>query len=333
MKRNWKKIGLSALSLGLALFLTACGTNEEAKKEAKTKTEKVSIYTSTYALEDFAKKIGGTHVEVTNLVPVGVEPHDFEPSAKEIAQLNESDIFLYNGAGLETWVDKTLSSLDKNKTKVINTTDQLSLLKVAEEEEHGHGHEHEHEEEAKKEDDHDHGEFDPHVWLDPTLANQQAMKIRDALIQQDPAHKADYEKNFATLEANFNQLDQEFQEMVKKAPKKEFVTSHAAFQYLAKRYGLEQVAISGISPQDEPSPAELKEIVEMAREHGVKYIMFETLVSSKIADVVRNEVKAEALTLNPVEGLTKEEQAQGADYFSVMRKNKENLAKALGVTQ
>lgn len=329
MKRNWKKIGLSAISLGLALFLTACGSNQGSNKEDKMKTGKVSIYTSTYALEDFAKKIGGSHVEVQNLVPVGVEPHDFEPSAKEIAQLNESDIFLYNGAGLETWVDKTLSSLNKEQTKVVNTTDKLELLKSAGEEEHGH----EHEGEAKKEDSHDLGEYDPHVWLDPTLAKQQAMKIRDALIQQDPAHKVDYEKNFATLETNFNQLDQEFQEMVKKAPKKEFVTSHAAFQYLAKRYGLEQVAISGISPQDEPSPAELKEIVEMAREHGVKYIMFETLVSSKIADVVRNEVKAEALLLNPVEGLTKEEQAQGADYFSVMRKNKENLAKALGVTQ
>jgi zinc transport system substrate-binding protein len=153
------------------------------------------------------------------------------------------------------------------------------------------------------------------------------------LIKKDAKHAADYRKNFEQVAAELDKLDNEFQSMVKQAPKKEFAVSHAAFGYLAHRYGLKQMAISGLSPSDEPSPQELKRIIEEVREHDIQVILFETLVSSKIAEVVKREVKAEALVLNPLEGLTEEEKAQGMDYFQVMRKNKEHLAKALGVTQ
>lgn len=316
-----KRVFISLLIIGLSLFFTACGKSGTNQK-AKDTNGKLIVYTSIYVLEDFAKKIGGKHVEVRNLVPVGVEPHDYEPSTKDLLLLQESDVFLYNGSGMETWVEKTLSNLAKEKTLVVNTTEKLQLLKRTEQ---GHGHKH------GGESSHHNDSYDPHVWLDPTLAKQQALQIRNAFIQKDPEHRVDYETNYADLERKLTQLDQEFMDMVKVAPKKEFVTSHDAFQYLSKRYGLTQIAISGISPQDEPSPRELKEIVEIARKHQVKYILFETLVSSKVADVVRNEMKAEALVLNPLEGLTKEEQAQGDDYFSIMRKNKENLAKSLGV--
>ncbi|TCP70196.1 metal ABC transporter substrate-binding protein [Baia soyae] len=303
------------------LFLTSViGCSSKESKDSTNQNGSVSIVTTLYPLEDFAKKIGGSHVQVTNIVPAGTEAHDFEPSAKDLAKLSKANIFLYHGSGFESWTEKAASNLGKNKTKIVNASEGLASEEVSKESETKGEHDHEH----------DHKGMDPHVWLDPTLAKKESRKIYDALVSADPTHKEEYTKNFAELEKQFDQLDGEFQMMAKKATKKEFVTSHAAFSYLAHRYGLKQISISGLSPEDEPTPKELKAIIDEAREHQVKYIFFETLVSGKIADVVKNEVKAEALILNPLEGLTTEDIKNKQDYFSVMRKNKENLAKALG---
>ncbi|MDQ0417979.1 zinc transport system substrate-binding protein [Croceifilum oryzae] len=303
------------------VFLTSVlGCSSKESKDSVNQNGSVSIVTTLYPLEDFAKKIGGSHVQVTNIIPAGTESHDFEPSAKDLAKLSKANIFVYHGSGFESWTEKAASNLDKNKTKIVNASDGLASGEVSKgsetKGEHDHGHDHE--------------GMDPHVWLDPTLAKKEARKIYDAIVSADPTHKEEYTKNFAELEKQFDQLDGEFQTMAKQATKKEFVTSHAAFSYLAHRYGLEQISISGLSPEDEPNPKELKEIIDEVKEHQVKYIFFETLVSGKMADVVKNEVKAEALILNPLEGLTAEEIKSKQDYFSVMRKNKENLAKALG---
>ncbi|AUS07455.1 zinc ABC transporter substrate-binding protein [Laceyella sacchari] len=293
------------------LILTGCQPGTAANQSSNN-PGKLQVYTSLFPFEDFAKKIGGDHVQVTNLIPPGVEPHDFELTARDMTALSNADLFIYNGVGMEAWAEKAARNLDTKRTLVVETTKNLPLLKREE---------------------HDHGDFDPHAWLDPTLAKKQAEAIRDALIKKDAKHAADYRKNFEQVAAELDKLDHEFQSMVKQAPKKEFAVSHAAFGYLAHRYGLKQMAISGLSPSDEPSPQELKRIIEEVREHDIRVILFETLVSSKIAEVVKREVKAEALVLNPLEGLTEEEKAQGMDYFQVMRKNKEHLAKALGVTQ
>lgn len=306
------------LVASLLIFLIAgCGSSVSKTKEDPNK---VSIVTTLYPLQDFANKIGGKYVSVTNLVPTGTEPHDFEPSAKDLANLSHADIFVYNGSGLEAWVDKAISNLDQSKTKVVSTSEGLPLL-------------HKEEEETNHDQEHDHGKTDPHVWLDPMLAKEQAKKIKDTLIKVDPAHQEEYNKNFTTLEKQLNDLDQEYKEMIASAKSKEFVTSHAAFSYLAHRYGLKQISISGLSPENEPSPKEIKKVIEEAKAHQVKVIFFETLVSGKVAEIVKNELKAEALQLNPLEGLTQEEISNHEDYFSVMKKNKENLAKALGANK
>ncbi|SEM84784.1 metal ABC transporter substrate-binding protein [Lihuaxuella thermophila] len=319
MKKTLLVLAVAALTF--SVLFTGCSP---AVTGPKTEDGKLEVIASLYPLEDFAKKIGGDHVRVTNLVPPGTEPHDFELSPRDMATLSEADVFIYNGSGFEAWAEKAVESLDPQKTVIVNSTENLELLPASEhEEEHGSSGEHGHE--------HGNEAVDPHVWLDPTHAKQQALRIRDALIKKDPKHKAEYEKNYAALASQLDQLDREFMEMVKKAPKKEFVVSHAAFGYLANRYGLKQIAISGITPSDEPSPKELQKMIETVRHHQVHVILFETLVNPNVAKVVKDEVNAEALTLNPLEGLTKEEVARGADYFSIMRQNKENLAKALGV--
>jgi len=311
---------VSSLSGIIAIFLllvTGCGGGATGPQG-----DKLTVYTTIYPLEDFTRKIGGPHVDVTNVVPPGTEPHDFELSARDMVKLSRADLFVYNGAGMESWADKVVKQLDPERTLVVETTKGLPLLEMGET-----GHQHE----GKEETGHSHAGIDPHVWLDPSLAKRQAQAIRDALVKIDPKHQADYRKNYDKLAQDMDNLDREYQEMVKKAPKKEFAVSHDAFGYLAHRYGLEPIAISGLSPSDEPSPQELKEIVHEVKEHEVEVIMFETLVSGKTAEVVRQELKAEALVLNPLEGLTEAELKKGMDYFSVMRKNKENLAKALGV--
>jgi zinc transport system substrate-binding protein len=326
---NWKK-GLSVvLSFLVSVAIAGCGAAENPKPApANGGTEKLKVYTSIYPLQYVAARIGGEHAEVVNIVPTGVEPHDFEPTAKDIVAMAEADVFVYNGSGFELWVDKAVEGLDKSKTTVVNTTEGLELLKS---EEHGHD-EHAAEtsgEAAEESHEHEHGEFDPHVWLDPTLLKAQAEKVKAALVQKDQAHSADYEKNFQQLAADLDQLDKEFKEMVAKAPKKEFMVSHSAFGYLAHRYGLEQVAISGFSPADEPSPSEMKELVEHAKEHNINYVLFETLVSPKVAEVIAREAGIKTATLNPLEGLTEEEAKAGKDYLSIMRDNLETLRTVL----
>ncbi|QRG67823.1 metal ABC transporter substrate-binding protein [Brevibacillus choshinensis] len=321
-----KKSLLAVISIVTALGLAGCGAKETASTPASgdNATAKPKVYTTIYPLEYVAKRIGGEHVEVTNLVPAGVEPHDFEPTAKDMVALSGADVFAYNGSGLELWIDKAVEGIDKNKTSVVNATEGMDLLHAAPEEEHAHE-----SEAATEEHDHDHGENDPHVWLDPAKLKEQAAKVKDALVKKDQAHAADYEKNFQQLSGDLDQLDKEFKEMVAGSSKKEFMVAHSAFSYLAHRYGLEQVAISGVNPSDEPSPSELKKLVEHVKEHQISYVLFETLVSPKVAEVIAKEAGVQTATLNPLEGLTEDDVKAGRDYLSIMRDNIATLRAAL----
>ncbi|WP_074011250.1 metal ABC transporter solute-binding protein, Zn/Mn family [Numidum massiliense] len=185
---------------------------------------------------------------------------------------------------------------------------------------HAHGHDH----------DHDHGAYDPHVWLDPELAKEQARAIKDALVKLDKKNEKVYEANFDKLAKQLDELDSELQQVAQSAERKQIIVSHAAFGYLTHKYGLEQKAIAGLSPSEEPGQQKMRDIIEFAKANDVKYIMFETLVSSKVADAIKNELGAEALTLNPIENVTKEEKERGEDFLSIMKRNIDNLRTALG---
>ncbi|UFJ40563.1 zinc ABC transporter substrate-binding protein [Brevibacillus humidisoli] len=397
MKR-WGGTWSTVVGVFAALALTACGqptaVGDPAKQPVSAEEgqvdEKVLVYTTLYPLQYVAERIGGEYAEVKNIVPPGVEPHDFEPTARDIVALSEAQVFVYNGSGFELWVEKAVEGIDRTKTIVVNATEGLPLLTVSEEGDHhdhgaedahaeashaeeshadgehheaehaaeaehnhDHGAEDAHTEEAHAEEshaaeehpedqhaaesehnhDHDHGPNDPHVWLDPTLLKQQAEKIKDALIKADQAHQEEYQRQYEALAADLDALDQEYQAVAAKAKQKEFVVSHSAFGYLAHRYGLTQTSISGLSPADEPSAAELKELVEHVKENQVEYILFETLASPKVAEVIARETGAQTATLNPLEGLTEAEQQEGKDYLSVMRENLQTLRKALGVDE
>lgn len=314
----------------MAVPLSACGGSVGEKAENHSLLQ---VYTSIYPLYDFTQKIGGELVDVHHMMPPGVEGHDFEPMPRDMAALHEADLFIYNGAGYEAWADKALATLDKEKTYVVNATEGLPLLtNEASGRERGHedddGH-HGDEDDGTHGHGEGHGMYDPHVWLDPHRAKLQAKAIKDALVKIDGKHADAYEANYNRLAAQFDALDTKLKKVVRKAARKEIVVSHASLGYLAQAYGLKQISISGLSPSDEPTQKDLQKIIEFARAHDVKYILFETLVSSNLAETVKNEAGAKALMFNPLENLTKEEIDRGEDFFSVMEKNIDHLETAL----
>jgi zinc transport system substrate-binding protein len=170
---------------------------------------------------------------------------------------------------------------------------------------------------------------DPHVWLSPVLAQQEVENIAQALEQKDPKNKEQYEKHAAAFKSQLADLDHLYKKTIDKAKKKEFVTQHAAFGYLAKQYGITQIPIAGLSPDVEPSLGKLAELAELTKKKNIKIIYFEGLTSSKVAQTLANEIGAKTEVLNPLEGLTKEEQEKGLDYIGVMKNNLEALKQSI----
>jgi zinc transport system substrate-binding protein len=386
MNRKTVLIVLSLLVV-LSTALIGCGkTQEEQKAEGNQEEQseeqstvennsQLLIYTSMYPLYDFAQKIAGDKAKVVNLVPAGASPHDFEPTVKDIIELSKADLFIYNGGGFETWIEKIIESVNSSDMVILESTAHLDLLPSEESEEHDnhddenhdehvkeeahddhdehekeevhdnhdeHGKEENHDDDSehgKEEDDHgaheddhahEHGDLDPHVWLDPNFAKLQAEAIKNALVEIDAENAEYYESNFAELANKFDELDANYNDLNEHIERRDFVVSHAAFGYIASRYNLNQVAITGLSPSNEPSARQLEEIIEFVRVNQIQYIMFENLVTPKVADVVKEEVGAEALVLHNLEGLTKEEMSQGKDYFSIMEDNLDAFKQALG---
>ncbi|MBB6694717.1 zinc ABC transporter substrate-binding protein [Cohnella xylanilytica] len=300
------------------------GASSGASGEAETK---LKVVTTFYPMYEFSRQVAGDNADVVALVPAGAEPHDWEPSAKDMALIADADVFVYNGI-VEGWAEKALASAGNADRIVVKASEGIALKEgVAEEEDdHGHGDE----AEGAEDRDHDHGhELDPHVWLDPSLAKREVSNIEAALAKADPEHAADYASNAEAFNAKLSELDQAFRDGLKDAKRKEFVTQHAAFGYLAKAYGLTQVPISGLSPDQEPSPERMADIVKEAKRRDVKTIFFETLVDPKVARTIADEIGAATDVLNPLEGLTDEDRKNGLDYIGIMRNNLAALKKAL----
>jgi len=321
------------LSLSTVFFISSilvgCNSNgDTSSSQSATDSDTLKIYTTLYPLEDFTKKIGGDLVEVENVIPPGADAHTFEPSTKDMVNIAEADGFIYSGVGFESFAEKAQESLKDEDVTFISAGEGIELLDQTE---HAHDEtEHSHDEATTEEEHvHDHGDTDPHVWIDPILSIQLAENIKNALTELHPDGKETFENNFEALKTQLNELDQSFSEVVNNASKKEILVSHAAYGYWESRYGIEQISVLGLSPTQEPSQKELQTIIETAKEHDIKYIIFETNVSSNVTDIVQSEIGAEALTLNNLETLTDEDITNKEDYFSIMKKNIETLEKAL----
>ncbi|MEH7307774.1 metal ABC transporter substrate-binding protein [Neobacillus drentensis] len=294
------------------LILSGCSNAEQTKGEKiKEGTKKLQIVTTFYPMYYFTQKVAGSSANVELLIPNGAEPHDWEPTAKDMAKIQDADMFIYNSRYFESWTEKVLKSINDPNLTVVEASKGIELMNALESEEQHHG---------------DHASSkDPHVWLSPVLAQQEVDTITQALEKQDPSNKNQYEKNADKFKSQLADLDHLYKETIDKAKKKEFVTQHAAFGYLAKQYGLTQIPIAGLSPDVEPTLGKLKELAEVTKKKNVKVIYFEGLTSSKVAQTLANEIGAKTEVLNPLEGLTKEDQEKGLDYIDVMKENLETL--------
>ncbi len=268
------------------------------------------VTASFYAMAEFARQVGGNRVHVINLTPVGVEPHDFEPSPQDLVSIEKSKVFVYTGAGFEPWASRIVSDL-KDVT-VINASEGIGLLPVTPIEGETRGG----------------SKTDPHFYLDPVLDQKVVRTIAAKLAEVDPSNRAYYQKNAVAYVKKLGALDKEYRSGLLICNNRDFITSHAAFAYIAKRYNLVQIPIAGLS-EEEPSPAKLAEIAKLAREHHVKYIFVEKLVSPRLADTIAQEIGAKTLVLDPIEGLTPDEQKAGKNFISLMKDNLANLRLAL----
>ncbi|MGQ5580392.1 metal ABC transporter substrate-binding protein [Streptomyces sp. ECR3.8] len=326
-RRHISAVALTAVAaLGFGT-LTACSSDSAAAGDTGT----FDVVASFYPMAFLAERIGGEHVHVTSLTQPGQEPHDLEISARQTAQLEEADAALYL-KGLQPSVDEAIG-----QSPIATKIDAAELTALEEHgteaghgEEHGdeHGDEDEHAHEDEHGHDHDHEGGDPHIWLDPVKYAEVAEGVGKAFQKADPDHAADYRKNTATLVKDLEALDEKFRTGLANRTTDVFVTSHAAFGYLAERYGLTEEAISGLDPDTEPSGARVKELQKIAKDDGVTTVFYETLVSDKTAKTLAGDTGLKTDVLDPVEGIT--DHSRGEDYFQVMEANLTALRTALG---
>jgi zinc transport system substrate-binding protein len=332
----------------LSLILSGCGNNETVNKSVEKKDKQtLTVYTTIYPLEDFTKKIGGDFVEVQSIYPPNVDAHSFEPSTKDMVKLANSDLFIYTGVGLEGFAEKASEALIKEDVQILKAAEGIELIETTDdhqheedgnsdseqhegEEAHSVEHEDEHAESENHEDEEQaHGDLDPHIWLDPVLSIDLANNIKNSLSELMPENKTEFETNFNQLKSELEKLDQEFKKTIESSRTKDLLVAHAAYGYWEARYGIEEIAISGLSPTQEPTQKELQKIIEESTEHNIHYVIFEQNVSPKVAKIIQEELEAKSLTLHNLEAITEENIKQKDDYFSIMRRNLETLETAL----
>lgn len=274
------------------------------------------IIASSYPLEQFASNIVGEQ-KVFSVVPVGMDPHDYEPTAQDIIKITNSKLLIYNGNGLEPWIKDFLSTEEGKEVMVMNISERLDFLEFEDDNTEGVG------EPAHE------GKYDPHFWLDPVNAIEITNLLAQELKSIYPDQIYEIEENAQRYISELKTLDEEYSGQLTECEQRKIVVSHEAFNYLAKRYNFEVVEISGISPESEPSAQKLSQVARLVKDEQIEYIFYETLIDPKLAQTIATETGASTLVLNPIENLTHQEREAGEDYLSIMRTNLNNLKLAM----
>lgn len=295
--------GMKKLFIG-CLFLTALilGGCQAKEKEAKSNSS-LKIITTFYPMYDFTKNIVGKTGDVSLLIPAGSEPHDYEPSPKDMANIHDADAFVYNSQALETWVHKGKESFGQ-KVKVIEAAKDIPLMETTE------------------------NQTDPHVWLSPELAMEEVKTITKSLSQAFPKHQKTFEKNSQAYLEKLAKLNETFKEKLAPFKGRTFITQHTAFSYLAKAYDLKQLGMLGVSEEEEPSPKRLIALKKEAEEKGITTLFYEEEGSKKLMETLQRETGLRLDTLNTIESISEKKQEQGQDYLSLMEENLKNLEKS-----
>ena len=309
---------LAALSLAVALGLPACGDDEQPGPSGAARP--IQVVASFYPVAEAAARVGGRRAEVTNLTPAGAEPHDIELTASQVDQLEDADVVLYLGHGFQPAVEEIA---ERRGSGSVDLLDVLDLGDQAgpggtggdahEEHPGGHG-----------------DELDPHFWLNPRLMASAATAVAGALAEASPADADLFEANARRYQEDLEALDREFAAGLQTCDRREIVTAHAAFSYLAERYGLTQLAIAGLSPETEPDADRLAQLADQIAEKGITTVFYEELVAPTVAETLAREAGVATAVLNPIEGLTQDQIAARKDYAAVMRENLAAIRAALG---
>ena len=314
---------LGALAVGCTLLLAAACSGS-AGQSSSTQPGQLTVVTAFYPLQFVAERVAGQHAKVESLTGPGAEPHDVELTPRQVASVTDADAVVYI-KGFQPAVDEAVAQ--SGNDQVLDTTTVVPLQTAAEEHTHDQADDSPSDEEGGEE-GHDHGGLDPHVWLNPL----NMVKITDAVVAQlsavDPDHASDYQANGKTLTGELDTLNTSYAEGLKTCERREFITSHAAFGYLAEQYQLTQIGISGLSPDAEPSPARIAAVQEEAKAHGVTTIFYETLVSPAVAKSIAGDLGLKTDVLDPIEAIT--DQSSGDNYIAVMQSNLTALEKANG---
>ncbi len=307
--KNFIIIGISfSVLILIVFFITFFSKKSFIVKNKTQQINQIKVVASFYPLYFLAQEIGGQWATVVNITPAGAEPHDYELTPADMIKIENSQLLILNGGHLEAWGPHIKQLINPHQTVLIIAAAGLTNRQINRD---------------------GRSIVDPHVWLSPILAQRMVDKISAGFIKVDPQHRDYYQHRAQELKIKLQVLDQEYLQTLKDCQQKDIVTAHAAFGYLASQYQLQQVPIAGLSPNSEPSPKQLISLVKLVRKQKIKYIFFESLVSPKLADTIAQEVGAQTLELNPIEGLTPQEVQEGKNYFTEMRSNLKNLKIAL----
>ena len=307
-----KKIILSTLCIFLVIVLLGCKNSDLTQSVDSSENSKINVTVSFYPLKEFTEAIGKDKVSITCLIPSGMEPHDYEPKTKDFEKLIKSDLFVYNGFGLEHWVDTVTNSIKEEKVKILDSSSGVEALSI---------HAYDNSQDVK-EDDLD--GIDPHIWLSLKQAQVQCENIKNALIEIDEENKDFYESNFESYKGELEALYNEYEAKLANVSNKDFITGHAAFGYLCKDFGLEQRSVENVFGEGEPTPKQLEQLVEFCRENNIETIFAESLSSPKVSQTLASEVGAKVVPI-----YTLESEEDGKSYLEAMRYNLEEIYKSL----
>jgi len=278
--------------------LNSMNKSETIKRISANDTN-LRIYTSFYPLYDFVKKIGKDKVDVSTVVPIGIEPHDFDPTPKQIIDLQKADLVFINGAGFEKWIRKITNP------NIVDLSKKISIEKIG-------------------------ANSNPHIWLDPLLVKSMASIIFNNLAALDPKNVVYYQANLNEFDSKLEELDSNIVNNLTNCPSKDFIAFHDAFGYFSKRYGLIQHSINGLSPELDMNPQRVSESIELAEKMGITTIFSEDNIEPRLAQTISEEIGGQVLILSPIEMISQKELDLKKDYFSKMYDNLNNLKIALG---
>ena len=299
-----RSVAALALGASIALAFSGCGSQTPAKQDT---TEKIKVVASFDAMKEITQAIGGNKVDVTTIIPEGIEPHDYELKTSDVQKLQEAKLFVYNGLGMEAWADKAIQTASADNLMSVALAEHVQPIELTDPEEIE-----------------EHGAYDPHAWLGLTSAKEEASAVKDALIKISPEDKEYFEKNYMAFADEIDKMQEEYMKKVANATRKEIVTGHAAFGYLCRDLGISQESVEDVFASGEPSAQKLAELTDFCKAHNVKVIFIEDLVSPAVSETLAKEAGAKAEAIHTIESAE-----DGMTYLARMKDNLNKIAEAL----